>query len=369
MCHVLSEPERACTRLSSALCNPAASRDAASSAVLIAGAAIGGLPASHASSALHVALPHLIAWATSPHHTTRLLAQLVLQLLHTHGDHVGRDAPRDAARGSEGEVGGGGGAGEGGAGEGGAGEGGAPPPHDAQLLATLAAFFAAQPQNAAAAAAAMPYLRLPLPTVSGTMALMDARGTALAAGSGEGESAPPSTTQEVARVGAALVESSRQSEAKADKAAAEARLSRARRILLPSSVGDADAGEAIDGAAAAAAAATTTGQCGGEEAAEGLAQRKVTLGGLTGWGLEALLHDIDSAAAAADEEEVEVTSRGGGGSAAIGVDSAGSDASNGDDGSRLGVRRAAVSARRRPHELIVVASLVDRPQNLGGKCG
>ena len=60
----------------------AASKDASASAVLVAGAAIGALPAATASAALAATLPRLVAWATAPHHTTRLVAQLVLTRLH-----------------------------------------------------------------------------------------------------------------------------------------------------------------------------------------------------------------------------------------------------------------------------------------------
>ena len=217
---------------------------------------------------------------------------MVLQLLR---DGDGGGATEGAAEGAAG------GAGAAGAAEGAAGGAGAAgdsalsedssaSAYQSRLLATLADFFGAQPQNAAAAAAARPYLRLPSPSRLATASLMDSRGAAVAAGYGDGESAPRATSEDVARIGAALVDAWRREETAEASKAREARLSAALVACSGGGGNEADGGGGGDGS-------------GGDGFAGGFAQRKVHLGGLAGWGLEALLNDVSAAAAAAEEAE------------------------------------------------------------------
>ena len=175
---VLCEPGEAPATITAALADATASRDAASSFVLVAGAVIEALPAPWSARALAAALPRLVAWATSPFHTTRLLAQIVISHLAT--------AIEDTATNDDGVEADGGGT--------------------RDVLRALADFFASQPQCSAAAAAATPLLRLPRPRHPDAAVLCDIRATALAAGAGDGESAPPSTAEGIAHAGQQLVE-------------------------------------------------------------------------------------------------------------------------------------------------------------------
>ena len=350
---VLSDPHTAAGVLVAALSDASVSRDAASSGVLVVGAALGSLGEPHASAALRATIPHLAAWAASPFHTTRVLAHLVLYFIHTSGlagfrpaveSNLSSDArARERGAGEEDQI----------------------PESIAvtELLNSLATFFGNQPQTSAAIAAAMPYLRLPIPSWTDAAALMDSRGTAIAAGVGNGESAPVPTAQEVSRVGASLVETWRAQEQQTEIESADRRLRGATGGHLLSSR------EGYD------ASGNGTPM-----------QRKVMLGGLTGWGLDALLHDINSAAAAAASQEDRSQAaapaqqalqvppaapsdahQAFGTAEAPQMEGVGAETDDGDMPPRS-LRQKAVASRRRAHDLIVVASLLDRPQNLGGIC-
>ena len=173
---VLSDAPSAAATLSAALGDATLSRDAAASAIMVSGAALASLPAAQHAEALAATLPHLVAWATAPYHTPRLLAVLVLQGLHRTSAAAAAAAADDddegAARAPDGTS-----------------VGRSTEDATARLLDMLASFFAAQPQMAAAAAATAPALRLPLLTERSAASLYDARGTAIAAGAGMGESA------------------------------------------------------------------------------------------------------------------------------------------------------------------------------------
>ena len=78
---LLADPKAAPKQIDELLSDASLKRDAASSAVLVAGSALLHLPAAARRTAAQTALPQLLCWATSTFHTPRLLALLVLRNL------------------------------------------------------------------------------------------------------------------------------------------------------------------------------------------------------------------------------------------------------------------------------------------------
>ena len=78
---LLADPKAAPKQIDELLSDASLKRDAASSAVLVAGSALLHLPAAARRTAAQTALPQLLCWATSSFHTPRLLALLVLRNL------------------------------------------------------------------------------------------------------------------------------------------------------------------------------------------------------------------------------------------------------------------------------------------------
>ena len=467
---VLSDARSAPTVLCNFVADPTLSRDAAASAVLIVGAALVALPLDSRQAAMNTVLPHLLGWATCTFHTARLLSIGVLSRLAalapdaTITDDLDAaasmrrtpaaaartdvDTPAVAPSATDGD---------------GARDGALAPP---ALLATLGSFFATQPQIVAATAAIDPLLWLPAHSPSASAALYDARGAALAAGAGDGESAPVSTLERLGRQMSALVHASKEEEtAVLQKEASERRLAlteylrgqlAALRVSTASSlssapvssapvssapVSSAPVSSAPVSSAPVSSAPVSSAPAGIEpllapaaaspappllapaaaspvapatsRAAHQVAQRKTALGGHGWWSVEPLVLDVLSAAAAADEEaDEEVIGRnrrqsgaesdeairrnrrqsGAESDEAIrrnrrqsGAESeeAATAASGAleDEGAAshaasftpmhaqlADLRTTAVQSKRRAHELIVVASLLDKPTNLGGIC-
>jgi tRNA G18 (ribose-2'-O)-methylase SpoU len=427
---VLSDARSAPTVLCNFVADPTLSRDAAASAVLIVGAALVALPLDSRQAAMNTVLPHLLGWATCTFHTARLLSIGVLSRLAalapdaTITDDLDAaasmrrtpaaaartdvDTPAVAPSATDGD---------------GARDGALAPP---ALLATLGSFFATQPQIVAATAAIDPLLWLPAHSPSASAALYDARGAALAAGAGDGESAPVSTLERLGRQMSALVHASKEEEtAVLQKEASERRLAlteylrgqlAALRVSTASSVlsapvssapvssapvssapvssapaSSAPAGiEPLLAPAAASPAAPLLAPAAASpvapatsRAAHQVAQRKTALGGHGWWSVEPLVLDVLSAAAAADEEADEEAIGRNRRQSGAEFDEAATAASGAleDEGAAshaasftpmhaqlADLRTTAVQSKRRAHELIVVASLLDKPTNLGGIC-
>ena len=410
---VLSDARTAPTVLCNFVADPTLSRDAAASAVLIVGAALVALPPDSRQAAMNTVLPHLLGWATCTFHTARLLSIGVLSRLAaltpdaTISDDLDAAASmrRTLAAAARADVGTPTVAPSATDGDGARDDALAPP----ALLATLGTFFATQPQIVAATAAIDPLLWLPAHSPSASAALYDARGAALAAGAGDGESAPVSAQERLGRQMSALVHASKEEETAAlQKEASERRLALTEYLrgelaalrgtttssvssapVTASSVSSAPVSSAPAGIepllapAAASPAATATSR-----ATHQVAQRKTALGGHGWWNVEPLVFDVLSAAAAADEEaDEEATRRNRRQSGAESEEDATAAAeavasgaledegavSHADSFAPMhaqlaDLRTTAVQSKRRAHELIVVASLLDKPTNLGGIC-
>ena len=196
---LLADPKAAPKQIDELLSDASLKRDAASSAVLVAGSALLHLPAAARRTAAQTALPQLLCWATSSFHTPRLLALLVLRNLDP--DSLVTEPEEKDDKGKVTKP--------------------AKPLDPKDLGPVLAAapdvlkaikkFCDAHPTTAAAVAATVHLLE---PATNGSLAaLCDARGAAVAAGGGGGESAPPSALELAAAAGQTLAEEARADEA------------------------------------------------------------------------------------------------------------------------------------------------------------